>query len=97
MEEDWRSGLGKGCNHMLEGVTPRKRDRAAYMRSYRAATKAVERDGDGLLRSRRRTSGLCAEKRARSRLRRCRSPGEWEKLVVRRAGCAESDAWRSDV
>ena len=34
---------------MQKGVTPRKRDRAAYMRSYRAATKAVERDGDGLL------------------------------------------------
>ena len=49
MEEDWRSGLGKGCNHMLEGVTTPKRDRASYMRSYRAATKAVERDGDGLL------------------------------------------------
>ena len=34
---------------MLEGVTVPKRDRAAYMRTYRAATKAVERDGTGLL------------------------------------------------
>lgn len=33
---------------MQEVVTPRKRDRAAYMRGYRAV-KAVERDGAWLL------------------------------------------------
>ena len=70
---------------MQEGVTPRKRDRAAYMRSYRAATKAVERDGDGLLPFQGAyVRAVCRKEILRWRLRRCRSPGGMAKV-----GCAE--------